>query len=197
MFLLRPPLCAFDPFVGVPNAFSVPEAKKLRDLMTEGTFPGLVGDSVQEEDRDWRKSYIKRLYPHEAENSWVFERLAYLVNEVNPRNFGLDLDGFEAIQLTEYDSDYQGFYGMHCDCSYSMTSQARRKLSITVQLSDPSEYVGGELRLYPHTLKEYDTAPKELGAMTLFRSHIIHEVLPVTEGKRYSLVAWANGPLPR
>jgi PKHD-type hydroxylase len=60
-------------------------------------------------------------------------------------------------------------------------------------MSEPEEYDGGELRLYPQGLN-YVTMPKQRGMAVVFRSHIVHEVTPVTRGKRRSLVIWASGP---
>lgn len=71
-----------------------------------------------------------------------------------------------------------------------------RKLSGTVQLSDPTEYEGGNLILCPEG-PEPQYANKAKGGVILFRSHILHEVTPVTKGTRYSLVAWVNGTMLR
>ena len=70
-----------------------------------------------------------------------------------------------------------------------------RKLSVTMQLSEPADYEGGDLLLYWQNLKTPAKAVRNKGTMTLFRSHIIHEVSPVTKGTRRSLVTWVHGPL--
>ena len=61
-----------------------------------------------------------------------------------------------------------------------------------MQLSDPSEYEGGELKLYnghePITIK------REKGLIVFFPSYTLHEVTPVTKGERYTLVGWVHGP---
>ena len=67
-----------------------------------------------------------------------------------------------------------------------------RKLSLSIQLSDPSSYEGGELVLYVG--EEGITVPKEQGKLIAFPSFTLHEVKPVTKGERYSLVAWITGP---
>jgi predicted 2-oxoglutarate/Fe(II)-dependent dioxygenase YbiX len=55
-----------------------------------------------------------------------------------------------------------------------------RKLSFTVQLSEPEDYKGGDLCLYlgdkPEVMK------KEQGFVALFPSYVLHEVKPVTQG---------------
>lgn len=73
-----------------------------------------------------------------------------------------------------------------------------RKLSMTISLSDPKDYKGGNLRFDfgPHAdHKRYHTC-KEIrprGSIIIFPSHVYHQVTPVTTGTRYSLVAWSLG----
>ena len=72
-----------------------------------------------------------------------------------------------------------------------------RKLSIVVQLNDPSEYEGGGLEL------EFDDKPSEptiinvitgQGDIVVFPSIIKHRAVEVTKGTRYSATGWAIGP---
>jgi PKHD-type hydroxylase len=81
-----------------------------------------------------------------------------------------------------------GKYGRHID---SAPGTLIRKLSFTVQLSEPEDYKGGDLCLYlgekPEVMK------KEQGFVALFPSYVLHEVKPVTSGTRYSLVSWITG----
>ena len=78
-----------------------------------------------------------------------------------------------------------------------------RKLSMTCQLTDGSEYKGGELefdfRNYdPHMRDEskHRIQCKEIlpkGSIIVFPSFVWHRVKPVTSGTRYSLVVWHLG----
>ena len=78
-----------------------------------------------------------------------------------------------------------------------------RKLSMTCQLTDGSEYKGGELefdfRNYdPHMRDEskHRIQCKEIlrkGSIIIFPSFVWHRVKPVTSGTRYSLVVWHLG----
>jgi PKHD-type hydroxylase len=73
-----------------------------------------------------------------------------------------------------------------------------RKLSVTVSLSDPSTYKGGNLRfdLGPHRKTgryHLCTEIRPRGSIIVFPSHLYHCVTPVTKGTRYSLVAWNVG----
>lgn len=185
----------YEAFATIPNAFAPHELEIIRNLIEKHkTASAVVGDD-NITNKEIRDSRIRWLMDNDYVHHWIFQRIATLVNEVNPKYFGIDLTSCESIQLTEYDSEYAGFYGAHVDSGYGHNSARYRKLSITMQLSRPDEYEGGDLQLYHESINKPVTASREYGAMTLFRSHIIHEVLPVTKGKRFSFVTWVHGPL--
>lgn len=94
----------------------------------------------------------------------------------------------EHIQYTVYNSNDEGHYDWHVDMG---PGKARRKLSLVCQLSDPSEYEGGELQI--NTGKVL-VAEKEKGTVIIFPSYLLHRVTPVTKGIRRSLVLWIEGP---
>ena len=85
-----------------------------------------------------------------------------------------------------------GEYKKHADSAFmGQDPEIRTDLSITVFLSDPESYEGGELVLdFPAgsrmTLKE----PK--GTMVFYPSGVMHHVTPVTSGERYAFVAWVE-----
>jgi len=136
-----------------------------------------------------RNSDVKFLFPNSV-TSWVFQRLTMVVNEMNQRFFGFDLNTFEqGLQLTRYSSEDEQHYDWHID-RHMGTGQ--RKLSLTLQLSDPDDYEGGDLEL--RFGKEPITVNKDRGMIALFPSYTMHRVTPVTKGTRYSLVAWVSGP---
>ena len=71
------------------------------------------------------------------------------------------------------------------------------QLSMTMQLSDPSEYEGGDFCFQWLTTKgvheEKVDAAKKLGTVIVFPSYIWHTVKPITKGTRKSLVCWQLG----
>jgi PKHD-type hydroxylase len=102
--------------------------------------------------------------------------------------FKFDLFGAtEGFQFTKYTAP-GGKYGRHIDSS---PGTLIRKLSFTLQLSDPKDYQGGELCLYLGDKGE--VMKKEQGHVAVFPSYVLHEVKPVTKGTRYSLVSWITG----
>ena len=63
---------------------------------------------------------------------------------------------------------------------------------MVVQLTDPSEYEGGNLQLM--TYGQPINVRKERGLLVAFPSWQVHQVTPVTPGSRQSLVMWISGP---
>ena len=98
-------------------------------------------------------------------------------------------------QFVKY--DVGDFFGNHRDSYptvFGMNDELGvRKLSLTVQLSEESDYEGGELRLENDTSGAYHLN-KEIGQGVVFPSWIRHEIKPITKGIRYALVAWQRGP---
>ena len=66
-----------------------------------------------------------------------------------------------------------------------------RKLSVVVQLTDPSDYEGG---IFEFKTVETPANFKTRGSILVFPSYLEHQVTEITEGTRYSLVCWAEGP---
>ena len=94
----------------------------------------------------------------------------------------------DTVQYTQY-YENGGHYDWHTDNGpYPFNT---RKISITVQLSDPNEYDGGDLELWNGG--NIKTVFRGRGATILFPSFIMHRVTPVTQGLRKSLVLWVGG----
>ena len=68
-----------------------------------------------------------------------------------------------------------------------------RKLSFSLQLSDPEDYTGGEVQFMDNGRKTY-FAPKQRGTLIMFDSRTPHRVRKVKSGMRKSLVGWVCGP---
>jgi PKHD-type hydroxylase len=168
------------------EAFSVDECKKIIDI---GNKKGLLKGVIKGgEDKKIRDSQISWLQPHDGLH-WAYRRLTDIILDLNSKFFKFDIYGFiEGLQFTSYKFP-SGKYDKHVDRGLNMNV---RKLSLSVQLSDPKSYQGGELLL--HDAANPITISKEQGKLILFPSYVLHEVKPVTKGERYSLVAWITGP---
>lgn len=141
------------------------------------------------EDPTYRRSRIAWMNPN-SENSWIYNTLTWNVQTVNRDYFEYDLTHIEPLQFTEYNESYSGHYAPHLDIGKEMGGA--RKLTFILQLSDPAEYEGGEVRL--HLNNSPFSIPKERGKLIFFPSWVLHDVTPVTQGIRRSLVGWVAGP---
>jgi PKHD-type hydroxylase len=123
----------------------------------------------------------------------ILELLYDYADQANRNAFHAHIYKKANIQYTEYHASEQGHYSTHHDIDWNRDDGLDRKLSITVQLSDPTEYEGGEFYF-----SEVETPNPELskkkGTILVFPSYLQHEVKPITKGIRKSLVAWFEGP---
>lgn len=174
------------------DAFSADELDNIQNLTKTFNKRALVGNG--EARMDIRRSTVGWLEPSQ-QNMWIYDRIQRVVGLINGKYYRFNLTGmFEQIQLTNYDSCESGNYDWHIDGLTSDIHSPLRKLSIVVQLSDPSEFEGGNLEFMPHGPNDIITARKSRGLIVAFPSFLPHRVTPVTKGTRQSLVVWINGP---
>ena len=130
------------------------------------------------------------------ELAWGFLR------EANKIQFHYDLTFFQAIQFAEYKDG--GFYGYHQDANGIDPNNETRKLSLSLILSDPNNFEGGELQFYNGGRPMEDMGEitgeqvindiRSQGTVIVFDSRDYHRVTPVTKGVRHSIVCWTVGP---
>lgn len=159
---------------------------------------------------------------------WLYEMVHPLVNEANFKaGWNFQWDYAESFQFTTYNpggfyswhkdggSDWLSAYKRYI---YGVTPVPLkpdgrlpekyvtdpymvgkvRKLSVTINLSAPGSYEGGNLKFDygPHSDgNRYHevTEARDQGSVIVFPSFIDHTVTPITQGKRYSLVLWNLG----
>jgi len=157
------------------------DTKELRDAQVGAEDQGVV-DTVK------RRSKVFWL-PKTEEFHEIYKILYDCIQNCNRDFYQFKLTEItEHIQYTVYNEADQGHYDWHVDMG---PGKARRKLSLIVQLSDPSEYEGGELQINAGTIV---VPEKDKGTVILFPSYLLHRVTPVTKGTRRSLVLWIEGP---
>jgi len=174
---------------------------------TTGDFENKILDNENlKEQKQIRDSNLVWL-----NDNWIYKELhpyIHLANQLAGWNF--EWDRSESIQFTKYKLNQ--FYDWHCDSWHKPYDKKNpndpshgkiRKLSMTCQLTDGSEYEGGELefdfrdydpRKVPedgHIRQAREILPK--GSIIVFPSFVWHRVKPVTKGVRYSLVMWNLG----
>jgi PKHD-type hydroxylase len=167
------------------NAFSKEECESIINIAKD---KGLIKGETKGES-DVRDCKISWLYSND-DIDWAFRRVTDIVLNLNEKFFKFDLFGLnEGFQFTNYKAP-SGKYGKHVDRGINTPV---RKLSISIQLTEPKEYEGGELKLYDGDDDEANVMDKAQGTLIMFPSYVLHEVMPVTKGERNSLVTWVTG----
>jgi len=168
------------------QAFTPKECQKIIDYAEQFKKKD-AGIGKSELNAEIRESKVVWITPN-SDINWVYQRMTDVITKLNADYFNFDLFGFtEGFQFTEYNAP-SGHYGKHIDNMFNGTV---RKLSFSLQLSDIKDYEGGELQI--HLSDKPEVMKKEQGTLIAFPSHTLHEVTPITEGKRYSLVGWITG----
>ena len=174
----------------------------------------LGGDLIDEKVMNSKNAWIPTSH-------WVGGFIWHYIQIANRTNFLYDLSHIDAetIQYTKYGvGDY---YNWHQDSglntyyepikteqavegsldnndeflinSVKINCEIVRKLSFSIQLSDPDDYEGGNLQLMDENNKSY-IAPRQRGSIILFDSRTPHRVQKVRRGERKSIVGWVVGP---
>ena len=150
-----------------------------------------IGFNREAAKSDYRECDIRWLNANTEQE--LVNMLWSYVNRANRDSFDVDVRYINELQFTTYKGENQGKYGWHHDVDFKNPYPYHRKLSLTIQLSDTTDYEGGHFEFE----KGIDSLPedvKEKGTVLIFPSFYKHQVLPVTSGTRHSLVTWVEGP---
>lgn len=123
----------------------------------------------------------------------IYKLKEIFIEENKKFQFDLDYSSIN-VQYTKYQKG--DFYTWHTDDDFNATHKKHqnvRKLSITAALNVGS-YEGGDLQIILNYQKEPRTMRLEFGDALVFPSFTQHQITPITEGIRYSLVSWVSGP---
>lgn len=166
----------------LPNGFTEEELMWLENL--KNLYPydrNSLDPNIINEKRKSRIRYI----PYDDRSYWIYDKLKLLIFEAN-KTWNFDLYSIiDSLQYSEYLKD--GHYDLHMD----IASTSHRKISVIVQLSNPSEYDGGDLEIWSDG--KFEVLSKEKGCVFIFPSFLLHRVAPVTRGLRKSLVLCVGG----
>ncbi len=178
--------------------------------VTSGLIGGVVDDKTLKRTKDDKELHKKRksLVSFFSE-PWVYKELHPFIHAANnDAGWRFQWDHSEAVQYTEY--NVGEYYGWHADSWEEPYKDNKtpayngriRKLSMTLSLTNPEEYDGGNLEFdfrndtdYENdkTSKRLCTEIRPKGSMIVFPSFVWHRVTPVTRGLRQSLVMWSLG----
>ena len=120
---------------------------------------------------------------------WLEDLLTNAIAEINNFNFRFDIHGFSDLEVIHYN---QGTYFKRHTDNFINDVEYQRKLTFIFQLTDPDEYVGGDLIVYTH--KDAERVSRKQGSLIVFPSYTMHEVDELLSGTRYSMIGWVMGP---
>ena len=197
----------------------IKDLKKYDEAIEDSTIRDEVGNpELHEGIRKSSNAWING-------SNWVAGFVWYYITKANRENFRYNIEGLDSneIQYTEYKKGE--YYDWHVDddinrCMINdklLTSDINqgenlatlngeyiRKLSFSIQLSDPEDYEGGELEFKANnygsgrrgdfTLDDTFFTPNKKGTIIIFDSRVRHRVCEVKSGVRKSLVGWVVGP---
>ena len=121
------------------------------------------------------------------------QELINLVNQALKRNSLFQIAARpKAIRPIMF-SRYQGgmYYGTHIDNAIMGDEKLMRSdLSLTLFLSDPATYTGGELVI--ESTQGEQAFKLDAGSMVVYPTTTLHRVEPITEGERLAAVTWVQ-----
>ena len=173
------------------GAFTPSELDRIEALgdaltLDKATLIGGAEEDKYDHIRITRTAWIKPA----PDTKWIYDRMQAVIRTLNDKVWQFDLRGFsEDFQYTVYHGSEGGHYDWHVDLG---DLAKLRKLSLSLQLTDASEYEGCELQI--HDGRRVETAPRERGTVIVFPSYVLHRVTPITRGIRKAVVVWTTGP---
>jgi PKHD-type hydroxylase len=183
-----PPTITFVPWANAFNPVEMDRIEGVGDALPLAQA-GLM-TNIAEDTRDRIRITRTAWLDATPENKWIYDRVQQVAMAINAMAYRFDLTGFsERIQYSVYHGTEGGHYDWHVDQGPLVT---RRKLSLSVQLTAPLHYQGGDLQFLAGSRLE--NAPRDRGMVIAFPSYGVHRVAPVTAGTRKSLVIWITGP---
>ena len=164
-----------------------------------GDYGHVSGDNkYSRDDPSFRKTSIS--FITDKDNK-INELVWGFLREANRIQFNYYLKYFQAIQFAEYENG--GFFDWHQDDAGRSEANEIRKLSLSLILSDPDTFKGGELQFFNgnRPIQDMENITGEQihndiqaqGSVIVFDSRDWHRVTPVTDGVRYSIVCWCIG----
>jgi PKHD-type hydroxylase len=174
------------PFVEVEKCFTLDECGKIVSFGLG--LPLAKGEATSPDVAPTARNSTVAFFKPTAESQWIFERVFDVVSKLNRQYWQFEISGSERIQFSRYAE--QEYYDWHMDLG-GRGPLSRRKVTVTVQLSEGADYDGGELEVNMGSIVR--SASKQKGALIAFPSYALHRVLPITRGVRFSLAAWFAG----
>ena len=199
-------------FTGLPSDIINSLEKDLEKHFDDMGDSKLINNVLDEDIRKSKNTWIQTTH-------WITGWLWHYVQAANRNNFLYDISFIESESMQYASYGVGEYYHWHTDSSIAVhykpqfQTSARestkddnylreraaiknelvRKISFSLQLSDPDDYVGGNIQFIDESNKNY-IAPRQKGSLIIFDSRTKHRVCKVRSGVRKSIVGWVVGP---
>lgn len=189
----RPPLPAAQSFGMAAPVLIVPDVltpENCRALIDRWERLGHVEGEVHSIVAGVETSRVHRAMKSRRDHSIQDDSVLAELNAVIGRRIAPELDKafafqrfrFDRFNITCYDAERGDYFRRHRDNQSPAT--ADRRFALTLNLNT-GEYEGGELLFPEYGPYRYDPPA---GAAILFSCSLLHEALPVTKGRRFTLL---------
>lgn len=170
----------------------------VNNIITESEYyepqPAVVGDTDGALQESYRRSEVRWVDRTDPNSKFIADLFWYYASEANRSAFGFDITMVKDIQYTIYKAENLGKYDWHHDTFWANHTCYDRKISVIIQLSDSSDYVGGDFEIdFQYQPPNKDDLRKK-GTVLVIPSFLPHRVTEVTDGTRKSIIAWIEGP---
>jgi PKHD-type hydroxylase len=183
------------PYVVWNGAFSQEEINSMEligDSIPSKNASVVVGIDNTKLDKKARISDVSWIDKN-PKTEWIYSKISSYLRRINGEFYRFDVDGmYEQLQYTIYKGTESAFYNWHTDIGVYSSDSVTRKLSMSILISDPTSFEGGDLEIWGSTGPMI--APKQRGLPIVFPSYSLHRVTNVTKGIRKSIVVWFGGP---
>ena len=184
-------ITAQAPVLLIPDALDAGMCAELMDVWEQqGSVETGVESSAGGRRADTIAVGYKRRRDHTVTDQALSQRTASEVGRrIMPeiaKAFAFRASRFEGFKIGCYDATTGGFFRAHRD--NLSPSTAHRRFALTLNLNHG--YSGGHLRFPEYGPQRYRPAA---GAALIFSCSLLHEVLDVTDGRRFVLLSFLSG----
>ena len=199
-------------FTGLPSDIINSLEKDLEKHFDDMGDSKLINNVLDEDIRKSKNTWIPTTH-------WITGWLWHYVQAANRNNFLYDISFIESESMQYARYGVGEYYNWHSDTSIpvqykpqiqisatesttddnylreraAIKNELVRKISFSLQLSDPDDYEGGNIQFIDESNQNY-IAPRQKGSLIIFDSRTKHRVCKVRSGVRKSIVGWVVGP---
>ncbi|MEM1398224.1 MAG: 2OG-Fe(II) oxygenase [Pseudomonadota bacterium] len=193
-----PPITQAAPVLLLPEVLDAEFCARLieewRRDNEEGVALTIGADGKEHKQIDYGTKRRRDHYIHDKKllsklNAILFERVAPMISAA----YDAEITGIEEFKVVCYRAEEGGYFRPHRD--NTIPARAQRRFAMSINLNDG--FQGGDLRFPEFGPESYRPGP---GGAAVFSCSLLHEVLDMRQGERFSLLTFltdATGPRRR